>query len=115
MVLETGKTEVKVLLILYLARACFLARVFSNTETGSSGLSLSLSLLLRALTPSWGLHPYDLFYLFLMFIYLKCKQQQKDKVQIGEGQREEDRGSEAGSVLTAASLMWGLNSQTMRS
>ena len=31
-----------------------------------------------------------------------------ERVQVGEGHREGDRGSEAGSVLTAASLMQGL-------
>ena len=30
-------------------------------------------------------------------------------------EREEDRGSEVGSVQIAESPMWGLNSQTMRS
>ena len=36
-------------------------------------------------------------------------------IQAGERQREGDRGSEAGSVLTAESLTWGLNSPTVRS
>ena len=31
----------------------------------------------------------------------------------GEAEKEGDRGSEAGSVLTAESLMQGLNSRTM--
>ena len=34
---------------------------------------------------------------------------------MGEEQREGDRRSEVGSVLTAGSLMWGSNSRTMRS
>ena len=34
------------------------------------------------------------------------------RAQAGEGQKETDRGSEAGSVLTAVNLMWGSNSQT---
>ena len=33
----------------------------------------------------------------------------------GGAEREGDRGSEADSVLTAESPMWGSNSQTMRS
>ena len=33
----------------------------------------------------------------------------------GGAKREVDRGSEAGSVPTAESPMWGLNSQTVRS
>ena len=33
----------------------------------------------------------------------------------GGAEREGDRGSEAGSALTAESLMWGLNSRTARS
>ena len=38
-----------------------------------------------------------------------------ERAQAGKGQREGDRGSEAGSVLTAESPMWGLNSRTVRS
>ena len=34
---------------------------------------------------------------------------------MGEVQKEEDRGSQGGSSLTAHSWMWGLNSQTGRS
>ena len=39
------------------------------------------------------------------------------KAQVREGQRERegDRGSKAGSELTAESSMWGLNSRTVRS
>ena len=37
-----------------------------------------------------------------------------ERVQAGEGQREGDRGSQAGSALTAASLMWNSNSRTGR-
>ena len=33
----------------------------------------------------------------------------------GKAEREGDRGAEVESVLTAANLMWGLNSQTVRS
>ena len=33
-----------------------------------------------------------------------------ERAQVGEGQREGDRGSKAGSVLTAVSSMWGSNS-----
>ena len=40
---------------------------------------------------------------FLMFIF--------EGVQAGDGQRKEDRGSEAGSALTAVSPEWDLNSQ----
>ena len=44
---------------------------------------------------------------FLMFIFEReCEK---------GAEREEDRGSEAGSTLTAESLLWGLNSQTVRS
>ncbi|XP_078292182.1 uncharacterized protein LOC132663666 [Panthera onca] len=36
-------------------------------------------------------------------------------VQVGDGQRKEDRGSEAGSALTAVSPEWDLNSQIVGS
>ena len=34
---------------------------------------------------------------------------------VGGAEKEMDRGSEAGSVLTAVSMRWDLNSQTVRS
>ena len=46
-------------------------------------------------------------FFFLTFIF--------ERVQEGVGQGEEDRGLEVGSVLTAVILMWGSNSQTVRS
>ena len=33
-----------------------------------------------------------------------------ERAQVGEGQREGDRGSKAGSVLTVQGPMWGSNS-----
>ena len=39
----------------------------------------------------------------------------RDRANRGGAEREEDRGSPAGSVLSVQSLMWGLNSWTMRS
>ena len=48
-----------------------------------------------------------------MFIFERRRKSMH--VNRGEAEREGDRGSEAGSVLTAESLMWGLNSQTVRS
>ena len=48
----------------------------------------------------------NLFFLYA-FIYFE-----REKEQAGEEQREGDRGSEEGSILTAESPMWGLNSQT---
>ena len=45
-----------------------------------------------------------------MFIYFD-----RDSASKGGTEREGDRGSEAGSGLTAESLMWGSNSQTLRS
>ena len=47
-----------------------------------------------------------MFYLFL---------RERESINRGDAEREENRGSEAGSVLTAESLIWGLNSGTMRS
>ena len=53
-----------------------------------------------------------LFY-FLMFILLFLRE--SVRVQEGQREREGDRGSEARSGLTAASLTWGSNPQTARS
>ena len=39
----------------------------------------------------------------------------RERAQVGLGQREGDRGSKAGSALTAASPTWGSNSQTEKS
>ena len=50
-----------------------------------------------------------IFLLLLMFNF------EKEHERGGGAEREEDRGSEAGSLLTAASLMWDLNSRTRRS
>ena len=48
----------------------------------------------------------------IMFIYFERERQ---SMSWGGAEREEDRGSEAGSVLTAESPRWGSNSQTVRS
>ena len=58
-----------------------------------------------------------LFFLFFkcLFIYLlreRERERERDHEQ-GKSRREGDRGSEAGSVLTAESPAWGLNSQTV--
>ena len=47
--------------------------------------------------------------MFCVFLRKRAREQ------AGEGQREGDRRSEAASVLTAASPIWGSNSRTMRS
>ena len=50
---------------------------------------------------------------FKVFIYLFEREKERTS---GEGtERLGDRGSEAGSVLTVESLMWGSNSLTVRS
>ena len=48
-------------------------------------------------------HMVTLFLLCFLFLFLK-------EHEGGEGPREGDRGSEAGSALIAVSLMWDLNS-----
>ena len=54
--------------------------------------------------------PCSLALSFLFYLSLR------DRAQVREGaEREGDRGSEAGSALTAEILMWGLNSQIVRS
>ena len=50
-------------------------------------------------------------YLYLFIIF----EREREREQTGEGQREVDRGSEAGSVLRAESPRQGLNSSTVRS
>ena len=47
------------------------------------------------------------FSIFLMCIYLFERQEEEE-----EGQRESSRGSEAGSMLTTVSVLWGWNSLT---
>ena len=47
-----------------------------------------------------------------IFIYFE---REGEQVEQGQREREKDRGSEVGSVLTAVSLMWGLNSGSVRS
>ena len=51
----------------------------------------------------------------LLFFNVFISESERTRASMGEGQRERETGSEAGSVLTAVSLMWGSNSQTMRS
>ena len=53
--------------------------------------------------------------IFLCFFYCWERETQRDRKGIsgGEAEGEGDRVSEAGSVLTATSLMWASNSQTM--
>ena len=48
-----------------------------------------------------------------MFILLRERKREREHEQ-GRG-RERDKGSEAGSVLTAVSPVWGSSSPTMRS
>ena len=52
-----------------------------------------------------------LFYYFLMLIL----ERERERAQVGEGQREGDRGSRVVSALTTESLMQGSNSPTSRS
>ena len=53
---------------------------------------------------------------FLMFIlFLRERERTRVHAHVGEGQREGDRGFEAGSVLIAESLTLGSNSRTLRS
>ena len=58
-----------------------------------------------------------LFFLSLFIYFKKERERGRERERpSGEGaEREGDRGSEAGSVLTAESPLQGLNSQTMRS
>ena len=44
-------------------------------------------------------------YQFIFLNLLRERARARERAQVGEGQREGDRGSEAGSALTAASLM----------
>ena len=62
------------------------------------------------------------FFLTLIFFIKKCflslyiyfeRERQRDRV--GEGKREGERESQVGFALSARSLMWGLNTQTVRS
>ena len=48
------------------------------------------------------------FVIFLNIFNLFCG---RDREQMGEGQREGETESQAGSPLSAQSLIWGLNSQ----
>ena len=52
-----------------------------------------------------------LFFCFLINVYSFLK----ESISGGEAEREGDRGSEAGSALTAVSPMQGSNSRTVRS
>ena len=45
-----------------------------------------------------------------IFIYVYFLEREREGTRGGGAEREGDRGSEVGSVLTAASPMWGLNS-----
>ena len=47
-----------------------------------------------------------------MFIFERERERERA---VGEAQREEDRGSKVGSMLTEESWMRGLNSQIVRS
>ena len=59
-----------------------------------------------------GLHYRLVFFiLILIFFYFRESTNRGGT----ERERERDRGSEAGSVLTVDSLMWGSNSGTTRS
>ena len=49
----------------------------------------------------------NVFFFFFIFFYFW-------ESTAGEGQRERERGSEVGSARTAVSLIWGLNSETVR-
>ena len=55
-------------------------------------------------------HWYSFFFNFCLFIL-----REREREKAGEGQRERGRESQAGSMLLAWSLTWGLNPQTMRS
>ena len=51
----------------------------------------------------------------ILFFNVNLFLRERERKQAGEGQRGGNKGSEAGSELTAASPMGGSNSQTMRS
>ena len=56
--------------------------------------------------------------LFFIYVFFKClflREIEYERVASGVAEREEDRGSKAGSALTAEKLMQGLNPKTMRS
>ena len=48
-------------------------------------------------------------------MFLSIFETERDSMSRGGAEGEGDRESEAGSELSAQSLMWGLNSQTMKS
>ena len=47
------------------------------------------------------------------FLCLFIFDRQRDRARVGEGQREREGESQAGSALSAQSLTWGSNPQTM--
>ena len=62
------------------------------------------------------------FYFFNVYLFLRARQRQRqrqrDRAQVGEGQRERETQNPKqapGSELSAQSLTWALNPQTMRS
>ena len=60
-----------------------------------------------------------LAYFLNVYLFLRERERARERAHVHtwaeEGQREGDRGSQVGSALTAESLMWGVNSWTMRS
>ena len=55
---------------------------------------------------------------FLIFTFIYFSEAERDRAQVGEEQRERETQipkQAPGSELLARNLMWGLNSQTMRS
>ena len=51
----------------------------------------------------------SIIYIFI-YVYFLEREREREGTRGGGAEREGDRGSEVGSVLTAASPMWGLNS-----
>ena len=72
-------------------------------KSGSRGMNLSHQM-------------YAIFLFFLSYLFILRQRGKEREREWGRGREQEgDRGSEAGSVLTAESPMWGSNSRTTRS
>ena len=58
---------------------------------------------------------FKIWFIYFLNIYLFLRENAHKQGKGGEREREGERESKAGSVLTAESLMWGLNPQTTKS
>ena len=56
-----------------------------------------------------------LFYSFNVYLFLRERERQRDREKAREGQKEGGQRIQNGSVLTAESSTWSLNSRTLRS